>query len=111
MIIYLKNILRILGVMAFCTGGTLLGYQSLLTFLGGRAPTLHLFGPAIVPHWIFHAPLPLQMLIGGALIILVETPLPILLVASGAMLAALPVRLERRTPLHARPYRRTFLRG
>jgi len=83
--IYLRNTMRILGLLAVVLGYGLISYQGWVAFQGDTPPTFYLSIPASVPHLLSHTPLLIQGLLGLPWVILMEVPLPLLLLVGGVL--------------------------
>ena len=84
--IYLRNALRLIGLLAMAVGVVLTGHQWWVALHEDVAPAFYLCGPESVPRWLFHAAPVVQGLLGWPWIILVEVPLPLLLLWGGGAL-------------------------
>ena len=83
--IYLRNTLRIAGLLAVVLGYGLISYQGWVALQGETLPMFSLSIPASVPHWLSHTPLLIQGLVGLPWVILIEVPLPLLLLIGGVL--------------------------
>ena len=83
--IYLRNTLRIMGLLAVVLGYGLISYQGWIALQGDTPPMFYLSIPAIVLHLLSHTPLLIQGLVGLPWVILVEVPLPLLLLIGGVL--------------------------
>ena len=83
MAIYLRNGLRLLGLLAVTVSIVLIGYQWWMVLHEGVAPEFYFCGPESVPRWLFRARPLVQALLGWPWIILVEVPMQLLLLLGG----------------------------
>lgn len=83
--IYFRNTVRIVGLLAFFAGGVLLVYQGWVELHGESISAFYLSSPESVTRWLSHASPLLQALVGLPWVILVEVPLPLLLLIGGAV--------------------------
>jgi hypothetical protein len=85
--IYLRNTVRLAGLLAVVVGLILIGYQWWVVLHGDTMPMFYLCSspPAHVTHWLVHASPVLQRLLGWPWVVVVEVPLPLLLLGGGAL--------------------------
>ena len=85
--IYLRNTLRLAGLLAVTVGSALIGYEWWVVLQGDTIPMFYLYSspPAHVTRWLGHASPVIQGLLGWPWVILVEVPLPLLLLGGGAL--------------------------
>ena len=83
--LYLRNTVRFIGLLAIALGIVLLGYQGWSTLHQDPTPAYALKRPAHVPHWLSQASPVLQGRLGWLCILLVEMPLPLLLLVAGTL--------------------------
>ena len=83
--IYLRNTLRLAGLLAVAVGIVLLGAQWWSVLHEDAPPAFYLCSPVGVPRWLFHAAPVIQGLLGWPWILCVDVPLPLLLLAGGAL--------------------------
>jgi len=86
MVIYLRNALRLLGLLAVTVGIVLIGYQGWMVLHEGVTLAFYFCGPESVPHWLFHAGPLVQGFLGWPWVILVEVPMHLLLLLGGGAL-------------------------
>ena len=83
--IYLRNTLRLAGLLALIMGLALLTYQGWIALQGDLTPEFYLGSPVRVIHWLSHSSPIIQGLLGWPWLVLEEVPLPLLLLVSGAL--------------------------
>jgi len=85
--IYLRNTIRITGLLAVVVGLILIGYQWWVVLRGDTMPMLYLYSspPAQVTRWLVRASPVTQVLLGWPWILVVEVPLPLLLLGAGVL--------------------------
>jgi hypothetical protein len=83
--IYLRNTVRLAGLLALTMGLVLLTYQGWIALHGDLPPEFYLGGPVRVVHWLSHASPLIQGLLGWPWLVLEEVPLPLLLLVGGAL--------------------------
>ena len=83
--IYLRNALRLVGLLAVAVGIVLVGVEWWSILHEDEPPALYLCSPTRVPHWLFHAAPVIQRLLGWPWILCVEVPLTPLLFIGGVL--------------------------
>ena len=85
--IYLRNTVRLAGLLAVVLGLILIGYQWWVVLHGDTMPVFYLYSspPVHVTHWLVHASPVIQGLLGLPWVVVVEVPLPLLLLGGGAL--------------------------
>ena len=85
--IYLRNTVRIAGLLAVVVGLMLIAYQWWVVLHGDTMPEFYLYSrpPAYVTRWLVHSSPVTQVLLGWPWIVVVEVPLPFLLLGGGVL--------------------------
>ena len=85
--IYLRNTVRLAGLLAVTVGMVLIGYQWWVVLHGDTMPMFYLYSspPARVTRWLVHASPVIQGLLGLPWVIAAEVPLPLLLLGGGVL--------------------------
>jgi hypothetical protein len=83
--IYLRNTVRLLGLLTVVVGVGLVGYQWWGVFSPATAPVVDLRAIDRVPRWLARASPVVQGLVGWPWVIWAEVPLPLLLLVGGAL--------------------------
>jgi len=83
--IYLRNTVRLLGLLAVVVGVGLVGDQWWGVLHPATATSVVLYALESVPRWLSHASPVVQGLVGWPWVILAEVPLPLLLLMGGAL--------------------------
>ena len=83
--LYLRNTVRLVGLLAIVMGVVLLGYHGWSALHEDPTLAYSLKHPAHVPHWLSHASPVLQGRLGWLCILLVEMPLTLLLLVGGTL--------------------------
>lgn len=84
-LVYVRNSIRLLGLLLFVLGFGLSLYQSGSMLWTGTAPDLTLNGLVPVPRWLRHAPPLIQGLCGWPLVVLEVVPLPLVCLGVGML--------------------------
>ena len=85
--IYFRNTLRLAVLLAVTVGSVLIGYEWWVVLHADTMPMFYLCSspPAHVTRWLVHVSPVIQGLLGWPWVILVEVPLPLLLLGGGAL--------------------------
>ena len=83
--IYLRNTVRLLGLLAVAVGVGLVSDQWLGVLHPATATAMDLYALDSVPRWLSYASPVVQGLVGWPWVILAEVPLPLLLLVGGGL--------------------------
>ena len=85
--IYLRNTVRLAGLLAVTVGLVLIGYEWWVVLHGHTMPVFYLYSspPVHVTRWLVHASPVIKVLLGWPWVVVVEVPLPLLLLGGGAL--------------------------
>ena len=84
-LIYLRNSIRLLGLLMLVLGLGLILYQCGSMFWTGRVSDWVLHGLVPIPHWLHYAPSLVQSLCGWPWVVLEVVPLPLVCLVGGIL--------------------------